>query len=77
MALDAVPREIDRGGTALAVANALGFDAVGVDLGARKCRAARRLVVELAAHRRGDPGESPSPPTEDEERVSAGEHTAG
>jgi hypothetical protein len=34
-------------GTALAVANALGFDAVGVDLGARHCRAARRLVIEL------------------------------
>ncbi|MCC6528078.1 MAG: SAM-dependent methyltransferase [Polyangiaceae bacterium] len=34
-------------GSVLAVANALGLDAVGVDLGARKCRAARRLVVEL------------------------------
>lgn len=34
-------------GTALAVANALGLDAVGVDLGARRCRAARKLVVEL------------------------------
>lgn len=34
-------------GTVLAVANALGLDAVGVDLGARKCRAARKLVVEL------------------------------
>jgi hypothetical protein len=36
-------------GTALAVANALGLDAVGVDLGARKCRAARQLVIDLAA----------------------------
>lgn len=36
-------------GTALAVANALGLDAVGVDLGARRCRAARRLVVDLTA----------------------------
>src|SRR6185437_10404641 len=34
-------------GTALAVANALGLDAVGVAPGARKCRAARRLVVDL------------------------------
>jgi tRNA G10 N-methylase Trm11 len=32
-------------GTALAVANAMGFDAVGVDLGAKRCRAARKLVV--------------------------------
>lgn len=36
-------------GTALAVANALGLDAVGVDVGARKCRAARKLVVSLEA----------------------------
>jgi hypothetical protein len=36
-------------GTALAVANALGLDALGVDLGARRCRAARRLVVTLGA----------------------------
>jgi hypothetical protein len=34
-------------GTVLAVANALGLDAIGVDLGARKCRAARRLAVDL------------------------------
>jgi hypothetical protein len=34
-------------GTVLAVANALGLDAIGVDLSARRCRAARRLVVEL------------------------------
>lgn len=34
-------------GTVLAVANALGLDAVGVDRNARCCRAARKLVVEL------------------------------
>ncbi len=32
-------------GTVLAVANAMGFDAVGVDLGAKRCRAARNLIV--------------------------------
>jgi len=34
-------------GTALAVANAMGFDALGVDRSARQCRAARKLTVEL------------------------------
>lgn len=34
-------------GTALAVANALGLDAVGVDISARKCKRARGLRVEL------------------------------
>lgn len=33
-------------GTVLAVANALGLDAIGVDRSARQCRAARRLVVD-------------------------------
>lgn len=33
-------------GTVLAVANALGLDAIGVDLSARRCRAAGKLVVE-------------------------------
>lgn len=33
-------------GTVLAVANAMGFDAIGVDLSAKRCRAARALVVE-------------------------------
>jgi len=33
-------------GATLAVANALGFDALGVDVNARRCRVARRLVVE-------------------------------
>ena len=32
-------------GTALAVANSLGFDAIGVELSARRCRAARALVI--------------------------------
>jgi hypothetical protein len=36
-------------GTALAVANALGLDAVGVDLSARMCRRARRLHIDIAA----------------------------
>lgn len=34
-------------GTALAVANALGFDAIGVDLSPRRCRGARKLQVAL------------------------------
>jgi hypothetical protein len=33
-------------GTVLAVANAMGFDALGVDLSAKRCRAARRLEIE-------------------------------
>lgn len=32
-------------GTVLAVANAFGFDAIGVDLSAKRCRAARRLLL--------------------------------
>jgi hypothetical protein len=38
-------------GTALAVANAFGFEAVGVDLSARRCRAARKLTLEAAPAR--------------------------
>lgn len=38
-------------GTVLAVANELGLDAVGVDLGAKRCRAARSLQL-------GDPSDS-------------------
>ena len=34
-------------GTALAVANAMGFDAIGIDLSPRRCRAARKLGIEL------------------------------
>jgi hypothetical protein len=36
-------------GTVLAVANALGLDAVGVDLSLRMCRKARSLRIDLAA----------------------------
>jgi hypothetical protein len=36
-------------GTVLAVANALGFDALGIDIGAKRCKAARTLVVEDAS----------------------------
>ena len=32
-------------GTVLAVANMLGLDALGVDLSARRCRAARKLEI--------------------------------
>lgn len=32
-------------GTVLAVANTMGFDAIGVDLGGKRCRAARTLVL--------------------------------
>ena len=34
-------------GTVLAVANALGLDAIGVDLGAKRCRVARNLELTL------------------------------
>jgi hypothetical protein len=34
-------------GTVLAVANALGLDAIGVDVSARMCKRARRLTVAL------------------------------
>jgi hypothetical protein len=36
-------------GTVLAVANALGLDAIGVDLSARMCRKARTLKLDLGA----------------------------
>jgi hypothetical protein len=36
-------------GTVLAVANAFGFSAIGVDSSARACRAARRLVARMVA----------------------------
>jgi hypothetical protein len=38
-------------GTVLAVANELGFDAIGVDIGAKRCRIARSLVIDLGAAR--------------------------
>ncbi len=34
-------------GTVLAVANQLGFDALGIDRSSRQCRAAKKLTVEL------------------------------
>ncbi|HWA72435.1 MAG TPA: DNA methyltransferase [Polyangiaceae bacterium] len=34
-------------GTVLAVANAMGLDALGVDISVRQCRAAKKLVVTL------------------------------
>jgi tRNA G10 N-methylase Trm11 len=34
-------------GTVLAVANAMGFDALGIDLGAKRCKAARALTLDL------------------------------
>jgi hypothetical protein len=33
-------------GTALAVANTYGFDALGVERSGRRCRAARKLLIE-------------------------------
>jgi hypothetical protein len=36
-------------GTVLAVANAMGLDSLGVELSAKRCRAARSLVVDLDA----------------------------
>jgi tRNA G10 N-methylase Trm11 len=36
-------------GTVLAVANALGLDAIGVDLSTRMCKKARSLAVTLDA----------------------------
>lgn len=41
-------------GTALAVANAMGLHAVGVDLSARKCRRARNLRFAVNAEGRVD-----------------------
>jgi hypothetical protein len=35
-------------GTVLAVANAMGLDAIGVELSAKRCRAARALAVDLS-----------------------------
>jgi tRNA G10 N-methylase Trm11 len=33
-------------GTVLAVAGSMGFDTIGVELSAKRCRAARSLVIE-------------------------------
>ena len=46
-------------GTVLAVANALGLDAVGVDHSARMCRRARTLELELSQPRAASAGERP------------------
>jgi hypothetical protein len=35
-------------GTVLAVANAMGLDAIGVELSAKRCKAARALIVDVA-----------------------------
>ena len=46
-------------GTVLAAANAMGFDALGVDLGAKRCRAARALTLDRDLRpvtREKDPG---------------------
>jgi hypothetical protein len=42
-------------GTVLAVANALGLNAVGVDLSERMCRRARSLTIELSPGSNGVP----------------------
>jgi tRNA G10 N-methylase Trm11 len=42
-------------GTVLAVANALGLDALGVELSPRRCRAARALVVAASELAPGGP----------------------
>lgn len=49
-------------GTALAVANALGLDAVGVDLSAKRCRAARALVIDADGRRPGSDERGRAPP---------------
>jgi predicted deacylase len=40
-------------GTVLAVANALGLDAIGVELGGKRARKARALTIEALLERRG------------------------
>lgn len=42
-------------GTVLAVANSMGLDAIGVDLSARRCRAARSLVIDADPAPAGPP----------------------
>jgi hypothetical protein len=53
-------------GTVLAVANSLDLDAIGIDLSAKRCRAARRLVLVGDQATRSDTREPPSVPTESE-----------
>lgn len=47
-------------GSALAVANAMGFDALGVELSAKRCRAARNLAVDLDAIAIAEPPRAPN-----------------
>jgi hypothetical protein len=54
-------------GTALAVANALGLDAIGVELGGKRCRAARSLVLGpdgITTTHRGARDSSVDPPAD-------------
>ena len=44
-------------GTVLAVANAMDLDALGVELSAKRCKAARALVVDVNTSRSGDANE--------------------
>ena len=48
-------------GTVLAVANALGFDALGLDLGAKRCQAARALRIDDAPFTDDSPAGAVSP----------------
>ena len=50
-------------GTVLAVAEAMGFDAVGVDLSAKRCRAARAFSLDAPAPARRFPDRDASPPS--------------
>lgn len=43
-------------GTVLAVANALGLDALGIDLGGKRCRLARNMKLQLGRSRAGESG---------------------
>jgi hypothetical protein len=52
-------------GTVLAVANALGLDAVGVDLSSRMCRRARSLQIDISV-----PGGAPVPAAADPRRAA-------
>jgi hypothetical protein len=48
-------------GTVLAVANTMGFDAIGIDISAKRCRAARTLVLDAVTL--APPPRAPSPPS--------------
>lgn len=62
-------------GSVLAVANALGLDAIGVELGGKRCRAARALRIDVGAptragdaakHEDADPNAESAPRTPDD-----------